>query len=95
MNIKKMAGTAAIAASLGVAGLGMGAGTAQADDGYWGPGFPWPPGPGEWIDVPGQGPTGLGAPGQLKKLCPPFCSNTPPGQWRHGPQGLPPFVPWR
>ena len=32
MNIKKIAGTAAIAAGLGAAGLGLGAGTAQADD---------------------------------------------------------------
>ena len=91
MNIKKMAGTAAIAAGLGVAGLGLGAGTAQADD--WVP-FPWPPVPGEWIDVPGQGPTGWGAPGQIKKEFPP-AMNTPPGHWIAGPQGPPIPAPWR
>jgi hypothetical protein len=40
MNFKKMAGTAAIATGLGAAVLGLGAGTAQADD----HGFPWNPG---------------------------------------------------
>ncbi len=93
MNIKKMAGTAAIAAGLTAAGLGMGAGTAQADDG-WRPWFPLP-------DVPGEGPTGWGAPGQIKKVCidkGPWelgpCG-TPPGHWKHGPQGPPPIFPWQ
>jgi len=90
MSIKKLAGTAAIAAGLGAAGLGLGAGSAQADDG-WGPWVPWP-------DVPGEGPAGIGAPGQLKKECvwgvfgP---CGTPPGHWRNGPQGPPPFSPWQ
>jgi hypothetical protein len=90
MQIKKIATTAAVAAGLGAAALGLGTGTAQADDGwYW-------PGHGDWFDVPGNGPTGWGAPGQLKKLCPPAC-DTPPGHWVAGPQGPPipaPWVPW-
>jgi hypothetical protein len=91
MNIKKLAGTAAIAAGVGAAGLGLGAGSAQADD-HWRP-FPWP-------EVPGQGPAGMGAPGQLKKVCVDGryfdlgpCG-TPPGHWQNGPQGPPPIYPW-
>ena len=88
MNIKKMAGTALLAGAMGAAGLGLGAGAAQADD-HW---VPW------WPDVPGQGPTGWGAPGQLKKICdPPFfpACGTPPGHWIAGPQGPPIPAPWR
>jgi len=93
MNIKKMAGTAAIAAGLGVAGLGMGAGTAQADR-IWVPDIPEIPwGPGHWVDefVPDLGIPDLGlgnefAPGQLKKICP---WNSPPGHWIGGPHGIP------
>src|SRR6478609_3622851 len=48
MNFKKMAGTALLAGAMGAAGLGLGAGAAQADDDW----VPW------WPDVPGQGPTG-------------------------------------
>src|SRR6478609_10291588 len=40
MNLKKMAGTALLAGAMGAAGLGLGAGTAQADD-HW---VPWNPG---------------------------------------------------
>ena len=73
MKIRKIAGTALIAGAMGVAGLGLGAGSAQAD--IWVPDIPEIPwGPGHWIPdvpniVPGEGPTGLGAPGQLKKVC--------------------------
>src|SRR4029079_13014522 len=45
MNIKKMAGTALLAGVMGAAGLGLGAGAAQADD--------WGPNPGPW-GPPGQ-----------------------------------------
>jgi hypothetical protein len=95
MNIKKIAGTAALAAGLGAAGLGLGAGSAQADR-IWVPDVPDIPWIGHWVDdvpnlVPGEGPTGLGAPGQLKKLCPaPF--NGPPGHWVGGPNGFVPCV---
>ena len=67
MNVKKIAGTATLAAALGAAALGLGAGSAQADPG-WGPNVPWIPGPpghvknfcpgpcgtppGHWIDGP-------------------------------------------
>ena len=81
MNIKKMAGTAAIAAGLGVAGLGLGAGTAQADDG-WIPGPGYPSGSTSLAKVP----RALGAPGQLKKVCvegPRWMglAESPPGHW--------------
>lgn len=89
MNIRKIAGTAAIAAGLGAAGLGLGVGTAQADDWVPNPDIPWV---GDWN--PGYN---WGPPGQVKKECA-FgvlgpCG-TPPGHWRNGPQGPPPFFPW-
>ena len=50
MKIKKIAGTAAVAGAMSAAGLGLGAGSAQADR-IWVPdipGIPW--GPGHWVD---------------------------------------------
>jgi hypothetical protein len=80
MNVKKIAGTAAIAGALGAAALGLGAGTAQADD--WVPWVPWVPHVDDWVDW------NPWAPGQLKKMCiPPF--DTPPGHWIGGPHGMP------
>ena len=76
MNFKKMAGTAAIAAGLGAAGLGLGAGTAQADR-IWVPDIPEIPwGGGHWVDdwIPEPN---LGPPGQVKKW------------WRHHPLSTP------
>lgn len=86
MGIKKIAGAAAIAGALGAAGLGLGAGSAQADA-HWVPdipGIPW--GPGHWVDdwVPDLVPD----PGQLKNICP-WPIDTPPGHWVGGPHGVP------
>ena len=80
MNIKKMAGTALLAGAMGAAGLGLGAGAAQADD--------WGPNPGPW-GPPGQvkkwcSPSGFFGP-----------CGTPPGHWENGPQGPPPWFPWQ
>jgi hypothetical protein len=94
MNIKKLAGTAAIAAGLGAAGIGLGAGSAQADQ-IWVPDIPGIPGAGHWVDQwdPGYN---WGPPGQVKKECawgvigP---CGTPPGHWPNGPQGPPPIFP--
>ena len=90
MRIKKIAGTAAIAAALGAAGLGLGAGSAQADQ-IWVPDIPWIPwGAGHWVDdwVPDAS---WGPPGQVKKWCPaPF--DAPPGHWKGGPNGFIPCV---
>ena len=44
MNIKKIAGTATLAAALGAAALGLGAGSAQADPKWVDPNIPWIPG---------------------------------------------------
>ncbi|HZA09082.1 hypothetical protein [Mycobacterium sp.] len=77
MNLTKIAGTATIAGALGAAALGLGAGTAQADD--WVPWVPWVPhvdNPVDWNPLP---------PGQAKKLCP---VDIPPGQWLGGPHGM-------
>ncbi|MFY9922038.1 MAG: hypothetical protein WAL26_27165 [Mycobacterium sp.] len=83
MNIRKIAGTAALAGAIGAAALGLGAGSAQADD-IWVPDIPWIPwGAGHWIPDPNLGP-----PGQVKKWCPaPF--DSPPGHWYGGPHGIP------
>ena len=62
MRIRKIAGTAAIACAMGAAGLGLGAGPAQADR-IWIPDIPSIPwGPGHWVDdwIPD---VNLGAPG--------------------------------
>jgi len=86
MNIKKMAGTAAIAAGLGAAGLGLGAGSAQADR-IWVPdipGIPW--GAGHWVDEWIPDPNLGIPPGQWRSNVP-FCS--PPGHWEGGPHGIP------
>jgi hypothetical protein len=78
MNVKKVLATATIAGALGVAALGLGAGTAQADD--WVPWVPWIP----------QVDDGIGGnplpPGQEKKWCP---WHSPPGHWIGGPHGIP------
>jgi hypothetical protein len=78
MNVKTIAATATIAGALGAAALGLGAGTAQADD--WVPWVPWVPhvddGVG-WNPLP---------PGQAKKWCP---WHSPPGHWIGGPHGIP------
>lgn len=78
MNAKKIAGTATIAGALAAVALGLGAGTAQADD--WVPWGPWGPHVDNWGDgnrVP---------PGQLQKVCP---FHSPPGHWIGGPHGIP------
>jgi hypothetical protein len=79
MSIKKMAGTAAIAAGLGAAGLGLGAGTAQAEE-IWVPDVPGIPWVGHWEWIPD------GPPGQIKNR---FCPGNPPGHWKGGPHGFP------
>ncbi|MDT5065725.1 MAG: hypothetical protein QOK02_1880 [Mycobacterium sp.] len=84
MNLKKMAGTAAIAAGLGAAGLGLGAGSAQADR-IWVPDVPGIPWAGHWVDEWIPEPN-LGPPGQVKKWCP---VDSPPGHWIGGPHGIP------
>jgi hypothetical protein len=43
INLKTLAGIAAISGAVGVTVLGLGAGVANADDG-WGPWVPWHPG---------------------------------------------------
>jgi hypothetical protein len=78
MNVKKIVGTATIAAALGTAAVGLGAGTAQADD--WVPWVPWVPHADDWVDwnpLP---------PGQVKKVC---AWHSPPGHWWGGPHGIP------
>jgi hypothetical protein len=74
MNLKKIAWTATIAGALGAA-LGLGAGTAQADD--W---VPWVP---HVDDGVGFNPF---PPGQVKQFCP---WHSPPGHWIGGPHGIP------
>ncbi len=87
MSIKKISGYGGIAVALGAAGLGLGAGTAQADR-IWVPDIPEIPwGGGHWVDhwIPEPN---LGPPGQVKKWCPaPF--DSPPGHWIGGPHGIP------
>ena len=78
MNVKKIAGTAIIAGALGAAALGLGAGTAQADD--WVPWVPWVPHVddwGDWNPFP---------PGQVQHWC---SWHSPPGHWVGGPHGIP------
>ncbi len=83
MNIRKIAGTAALAGAIGAAALGLGSGSAQADD-IWVPDIPWIPwGAGHWIPD-----ANLGPPGQVKKWCPPPF-DSPPGHWYGGPHGVP------
>jgi hypothetical protein len=85
MKIAKLAGTAAVAAALGAAGLGLGAGSAQADDGW---DVPWIPGGwnGDWNPGVNWGP-----PGQIKDDCWGHWGpcGTPPGHWVDGPHGPP------
>jgi hypothetical protein len=81
MSIKKIAGTAAVAGALGAAGLGLGAGSAQADQ-IWVPDVPGIPWAGHWVDQW----TPDGPPGQVKNE---FCPWNPPGHWRGGPHGRP------
>ncbi len=78
MKVKRIAGTATVLGAMGVAALGFGAGTAQADD--WVPWVPWVPHVDDWVDV---NPV---APGQVAKLCP---WHSPPGHWVGGPHGIP------
>lgn len=80
MTLKKIIASAAIGGALGLTGLGLGAGPAQADD-DWGPWVPWVPQVGDWVDdwTPW-------APGQVQKLCP---WHSPPGHWIGGPHGIP------
>jgi hypothetical protein len=78
MNIKKIAGTATIACALGAAALGIGAGTAQADD--WGPWVPWVPHVDDFVDWNPWGP------GDMAQWCP---WHSPPGHWMGGPHGFP------
>jgi hypothetical protein len=83
MNAKKIAATAAISGAMGLTAIGIGAGTAQADDhGGWGCwGFPCD----GFQGPPGQNPLGI-PPGQLKKIdnFGPFdnpVEGVPPGHW--------------
>jgi len=66
MNLKKLAGTAALAAALAGVALGAGAGAAAADPKWPGP-PPWIPGPGVNVGAPGNpfppGQRGLPPPG--------------------------------
>jgi hypothetical protein len=78
MNLKKIAWTATIGGALGAAALGLGAGSAQADD--WVPWVPWVP---DVDDGVGFNPY---PPGQVKQLCP---WHSPPGHWIGGPHGIP------
>ena len=78
MNLKKIAGVAAMAGALGASALGVGVGTAQADNP--GPWVPWVPGHGSHVDW------NPGPPGQVKQLCP---WQSPPGHWIGGPHGIP------
>ena len=98
MNIKRIAGTATLAAALGAAALGLGAGSAQADPKWVDPNIPWIPGDWDPDWYPDWNPgVNWGPPGQVKKMCPGPCG-TPPGHWVNGPQGPPipegPWVPW-
>ncbi|WP_099022052.1 hypothetical protein [Mycolicibacterium palauense] len=76
MKLKRIAGASTVAAALGAALLGLGVGTAQADDHL--PWDPWGPGS-HWVDA-------KPAPGQVQKLCP---WQSPPGHWIGGPHGIP------
>ena len=78
MGLKKIIAAAAITGSLGAGALGLGAGTAQADDG-WVPWVPWIPHADDWAPNPV-------APGQLSHWCP---WHSPPGHWIGGPHGIP------
>jgi hypothetical protein len=80
MNVKKIAGTATVACALGAVSLGLGAGTAQADD--WVPWVPWVPQVDDWVDW------NPWDPGQIKNVCP-WPIDTPPGHWIGGPHGIP------
>jgi hypothetical protein len=68
MNLKKFAATATTTGALGFAALGAGAGTAQADDGWWWDPIPPPGVINHVVNVP---------PGQIAHL--PFVP--PPGHW--------------
>jgi hypothetical protein len=96
MSIKKFAGAVVVAGALGAAGLGIGAGSAQADP-IWVPDIPWIPwGAGHWVDefVPDVIPdVNLGAPGWYRSNVP---GCPPPGHWMGGPHGPIPCMPgWR
>jgi len=83
MNLKTIAATVTMTGALGVAALGVGAGTAQADDGYY-PGC-WPLPCDTFQGPPGHNP--FGPPGQVKK------DAYLPGRWGPIPnpvQGVPP-----
>jgi len=70
---------------MGAAGLGLGAGSAQADQ-IWVPDIPWIPwGAGHWVDQWVPGPD-LGPPGLVKNT---WCPGDPPGHWKGGPHGWP------
>ena len=95
MNIKRIAGTATLAAALGAAALGLGAGSAQADPKWVDPNIPWIPGR---LDIRIGIRESIGARrDRSRRLCPGPCG-TPPGHWINGPQGPPipegPWVPW-
>lgn len=81
MNLKKIAGTAALTGALGAAALGVGSGWAQADPDWIDPDIPVP-GIDIWDPVFDWGPP----PGQIKKWCP---WHSPPGHWIGGPHGIP------
>ncbi|BBZ36704.1 hypothetical protein [Mycolicibacterium confluentis] len=78
MGFKRVAGTVLCAGALSAGALGVGLGTAQADDDW----VPWVPNiPNidriHWNPLP---------PGQVKQLCP---WHSPPGHWIGGPHGIP------
>jgi hypothetical protein len=96
MNLKRIAVTAAMSGALGLAAIGVGAGTAQADDRGYGC---WPFPCDTFQGPPGQNP--FGPPGQVKKqefLPGPWGFPVPnpvegvaPGHWDEVPLGKPPW----
>jgi hypothetical protein len=89
MNLSKITATAAMAAGLGSAALGIGAGLAQADNGPHVPNIPGPNVPGPDVDAPGHG--------QLPPPGVPICAggpgvncNAPGSPLPPGQDGFPP-----
>lgn len=81
VGFREILAVTAITGSLGVVGLGLGVGQAQADP-HWGPDIPWIPGPGDWVSDVDVWP----GPGDIKNV---LCPWNPPGHWTGGPHGIP------